>query len=225
MGVWTPNYLDGSFVLGDAWAGISGAPVGWWRADTMGLSDNDRISTWSDSANSNDLVVTGGAQTRPTYKTGVINNLPVVRFDDTVDPQLLQMDWGATYPQPNTAFIVLKYAAVPDANPLIDGNTARNAILLNGGKFAIHATVSILQSSVAEDTNAHILTAQWNGASSIIRIDGTQSTGAGGAQGSDRITMGKDVKCDVAELIFYNGAESFTTNEQLLAAKYNITLA
>lgn len=56
----------------------------WWAADNItGLVNNDPVSSWDDlSGNSHDATQgTGGLQ--PVYKTGIINGLPVVRFDGT----------------------------------------------------------------------------------------------------------------------------------------------
>jgi hypothetical protein len=56
---------------------------GWWKADSLSLSDGDPVATWEDSSgNSRDL--TEGT-TKPTYETGILNSLPVVRFDGTDD--------------------------------------------------------------------------------------------------------------------------------------------
>jgi hypothetical protein len=56
----------------------------WLKADALGLSDNDPISTWADSSgNGNDAIGVGGA--RPIFKTAILNGLPVVRFDGIDD--------------------------------------------------------------------------------------------------------------------------------------------
>lgn len=56
----------------------------WYKADSLVLSNGDPISTWADSGtNSRDVTQTGTA--RPTYRTNVINSLPVVRFDGVDD--------------------------------------------------------------------------------------------------------------------------------------------
>jgi hypothetical protein len=62
---------------------ISGLKL-WLKADSLVLSDNDPVSTWSDSSgNANDVTAAGSA--RPTYKTNIQNGLPAVRFDGTSD--------------------------------------------------------------------------------------------------------------------------------------------
>ncbi len=73
---WTVTVNSAPFVPTD----ITGCEL-WLDASQIGgLSDGDPVSTWSDgSGNGNDAVqATGGSQ--PTYKTGIINSLPVVRF-------------------------------------------------------------------------------------------------------------------------------------------------
>jgi hypothetical protein len=57
----------------------------WLKADQItGLIDNDPISTWEDQSGNGFDVTQAGAD-RPTYKTGIINSLPVVRFDGVTE--------------------------------------------------------------------------------------------------------------------------------------------
>lgn len=57
----------------------------WWDSDTLGgLADGDAISTWTDRT-PNAYAVTQAAAKRPLYKTNIIANRPVVRFDATDD--------------------------------------------------------------------------------------------------------------------------------------------
>ena len=63
---WTPDEL--------------GSLVGWWDADAItGLSDTDPVSTWSDQSSSGYDASSSGSD-RPTYRTGVLNSKPIVRF-------------------------------------------------------------------------------------------------------------------------------------------------
>ncbi len=56
----------------------------WLYADTIGLSDNDPVSTWTDlSGNSNNA--TQSSTARPTYKKAVQNGRAVLRFDGSND--------------------------------------------------------------------------------------------------------------------------------------------
>ena len=55
----------------------------WYKADAItGLSDGDPVSTWSDESASG-WDATASSTDRPTYKTSILNGLPVVRFNGT----------------------------------------------------------------------------------------------------------------------------------------------
>lgn len=76
----------------------------WLKADALVLSDNDPVGTWADSSGqANDATE---ATNKPTYKTGILNSLPVVRFNGTDN----RLTCGAsdTYKH---VFAVAKYAA------------------------------------------------------------------------------------------------------------------
>lgn len=92
----------------------------WYKADSLSLSNNDPISTWSDSSgNSND--VTGTGSTRPLYKTNIQNSLPTVRFDGTDD--FLSGTFNYTV---GTLFVVMNFNSAgnfPGYNSLFEGNT------------------------------------------------------------------------------------------------------
>lgn len=58
----------------------------WLKADAItGLSDNDPVATWSDSSGNANDATQASAPNRPIYKTGIVNSLPVVRFDGAAD--------------------------------------------------------------------------------------------------------------------------------------------
>jgi hypothetical protein len=54
----------------------------WLKADGIGgLSDGDPVGTWADSSGNGRDATQGTAGAKPTYKTGIQNGLPIVRFD------------------------------------------------------------------------------------------------------------------------------------------------
>jgi hypothetical protein len=60
-------------------------PELWLKADALALADNDAVASWTDSSgNGNHATNVSGSQ-QPTYKTNIVNSLPVVRFDGTAD--------------------------------------------------------------------------------------------------------------------------------------------
>lgn len=56
--------------------------IGWWDASQItGLADTDAVTAWDDlSSAGRDLAQATGSR-QPTYRTGIKNGLPVVRFD------------------------------------------------------------------------------------------------------------------------------------------------
>lgn len=71
----TPGYIAGV-------QPVSGFPSGsflWLAADNLALSDGNAIASWADkSPEVNNASAAGGLQ--PTYKSNIINGLPVARF-------------------------------------------------------------------------------------------------------------------------------------------------
>src|SRR5262245_37146172 len=50
--------------------------VGWWKADSLALSDGAAVTSWSDSSGTGNTATqaTGGVQ--PIYKTNILNGKP-----------------------------------------------------------------------------------------------------------------------------------------------------
>ncbi len=57
----------------------------WLKADSLSLSNNDPVATWTDSSGQGFNASQGTSGNRPLYKTSIIQGLPVVRFDGTDD--------------------------------------------------------------------------------------------------------------------------------------------
>lgn len=57
----------------------------WLEADSLSLSDGDPIPLWNDQTIQNNDVTQINVGQQPTYKTGILNGLPIVRFDGTND--------------------------------------------------------------------------------------------------------------------------------------------
>lgn len=85
---------------------ISGLKL-WLKADALGLSDNDPISSFTDfSGTANHATAT--LTERPTFKTSIINGLPVARFDGSNDNLVFTSVAGA-----NSTFVVGKINVAP----------------------------------------------------------------------------------------------------------------
>lgn len=57
----------------------------WVKADSLALSDNDPVSSWTDSSGLGNHATQGTGGAQPTYKTNIQNGLPVIRFDGAGD--------------------------------------------------------------------------------------------------------------------------------------------
>lgn len=203
----------------------------WLKADSLVLSDNDPVGTWTDSSgNSNS--VTGVTTTRPLYKASIKNSLPVVRFDGT-DDFLISSAFGAALSQPNTIFLVAKHGGTNDTL-LVDGLAAgRHIIFRTGDNWAIYAGNTA--SNGAADTSFHVLSTVFNDTSSAIYVDGVGTTGIpASTQTMTGLTLGgnfngtQNAAADIAEILVYNG--SLNTNDRVqtqayLGAKWGIAVS
>ncbi len=76
----------------------------WLKADAiMGLVDDDPVATWIDSSGYGNDATQATSSKRPTYKTGIQNGLPAVRFDATDDGMVTPLVIAAL---PVTAIVV-----------------------------------------------------------------------------------------------------------------------
>lgn len=98
----------------------------WLAADRItGLDDNDRLAQWDDLSGSGYHFSQATADYQPLYKTGVVNGLPVLRFDGSND------DLGASGLDPGsdvTLFMVLKPVSTTPIGLLDSAPSSMNAL-------------------------------------------------------------------------------------------------
>lgn len=219
--------------LHDSVNAIPDSAIAHYDATELSLSDGDSVSTWSDqTGNGYDLT----AGTAPTYKTGIINGNPVVRFDGVDD--FLDVAFS-TISQPNHIFIVVQYRSVDSTSSgnqyTFDSDDSNNRELFRQfeGNWGIFAGSNLFGS--AADTSAHIGTALYNGSSSSLRIDGADdATGDAGADGLGGLTVGSSSSdsdfgpVDIGEIVVCDGELSTSdrdAEESRLAEKWGISIA
>ena len=153
--------------------------VGWWKADAIvGKSDGDAVTSWPDSASVIDSIEAGNA---PTYKTGIKNSLPVVRFDG-VNDVLYRISGHPTYAVPFTIVGVFKCFVVSGVGPIIaKWNGALQIYPAN--TWNVYNTSGDISVGTA-NTNWHVMGLILNGASSRYRIDGGAWTTFSGNPGT-----------------------------------------
>lgn len=225
-------------IAGGGWTprSISGCKL-WLRADTLvadGLGDGDAVTTWRDESGQGNDITQANAAKRPILKLGIVNNKPVVRFDGTDD--VLKSAGFGPYSEPNTIIVVGKADnADTNSREIVCGSLVgyHHIIYTNSGKWHLYNGIN-LDSGDTDDANWHIFFAEFNGASSFLRLDGSQiASGDAGTAASDGMTVGNsylenhDWDGDVAEVIMYNsglGSADRDRAESYLSKKYGISI-
>jgi hypothetical protein len=86
---------------------VSNGPRLWLKADSLGISDNDPISTWNDMSGNNNNAVQSNVSYKPILKTNQVNGNSVVQFDG-IDNYLIGGPTGISGTRGQTLFIVAK---------------------------------------------------------------------------------------------------------------------
>lgn len=85
----------------------------WLKADSLALNDGDAVGTWADQSGNGNDATQGTAANKPTFKTGLLNGWPIVRFDGTNDSLNLP-NFCSAFAE-GEIFVVVKLAQVPTA--------------------------------------------------------------------------------------------------------------
>lgn len=172
------------------------------------VADGANVLGWQDMSGQGNSPTTAIGHTT-TLKLNIQNGLPGVLFDGTAS--YLQKMLGATLAQPSTIMMVFRQSSVAVPQKLFDGTgSSRNSVYANPTVYDIYA--GIIVPGGTPNTSVHQVTAVWNGASSLARLDGTQIiTGDAGAQAAGAFTLGVDAGLAVQflsgylhEVFFYN---------------------
>jgi hypothetical protein len=203
----------------------------WFKADagTSTTTDGVGISQWNDqSGNARHLTQATGSK-QPLYKAAIQNGLPVVRCDGVDDVMLTA---AFTIVQPVTLFAagVFRTAFGAADRVLVEINQTSPFLWLfraNSTDMDIYAgTANVGGASTPQA--AHAYTAVFNGASSLVRADGTQlgataDAGGTGVAGGMAIGGGNTNNasadefgtCDLFEVLLYNTALSVANQQNV----------
>lgn len=95
----------------------------WMKADALLLSNGDTVGTWTDSSDNANDATEGTEANKPTFVTGVINGLPVVRFDGVNDILSFGTSIDIITPGEGTCFIVAQFTgSTSDDAPALSFN-------------------------------------------------------------------------------------------------------
>lgn len=222
----------------------------WFKADAItGLSDGDPVATWEDSSTNNRDATQSTAGNRPLYKTGIVNSLPVVRFDGSNDYLITSGVAGfLSGLSAAEVFLVVKVNADPAA---ADGSAGLWAMTGSADNTAFPYTDGNVYdgfgSSVRKSTgnptlslastfrlyNVVSISGEWTS-----YVDGTQhfttgtntvSFGAGDGYLGTSVALGSIVLAgDIAEFFLFNAKLSTADRQAMnayIATKYGLTIA
>jgi len=198
--------------------------VSWYKADAIaGLVDGNLVSTWNDSFGSKNLTVHTTA--KPTYKTNIINGLPVLRWDGTNDMSLHNSSFSLA--PPTTYFFVGKQTDKANAGRFVDSVGGRNLVYFSSSGFlSMFAGTATAADAIDHSGAFHVITAILNGASSSGYVDQVQviapGTDIGSATATDLYFESDSTSMsligDVAEIIIYSA--SLSNANRLLVENY-----
>jgi hypothetical protein len=116
---------------------------------------------------------------------------------------------------------------ITGTNELFDGSSTRQLFGDWGTTWQIYAG-SFVDTEVVATTGMHIVTVLFNGASSVIRLDGSEiGSGNPGSNALSTMTLGRGGSTTPLgyffEIVVYDSAEGVTANEAGLMTKWGIT--
>ena len=190
------------------------------------VSDGDTFTQWTDKSNfAHNANPTGGATTRPTYRTVVQNGKSVVRFDGTNDCLSINPIAWAQSLAGMTIITVSKFSNTSGTQTLTTTNLDDMGIFIDTNYKVTMAGASA-DSSTAADTDFHIHTLTFDGTQSgnaarlVYKLDGSAKTlsftgtvGATTSASNGTIFLGCDdsaefMNGDIGEFLIFNKALS-----------------
>jgi hypothetical protein len=190
------------------------------NAATLAGADNDPISAIPDSFGlSHALTTTAPSATAPTLKLALQNGRNVVRFNGTTDK--LYGTFGVALAQPFTVLLAL----APKSAAMGQFFDSTNRALLGMSAVPVYQQYagSTILTGGTPDTNWHVYSCKFAGASSRVRLDGVSIiTGNPGTVSLGDLFLGGDInpggvkQMDFGRMLGYSGLSD--ANELLLEA-------
>lgn len=212
----------------------------WWKADSLALAEGATVSSWADSGPGGFTATQGTAAAQPTFRTGQINGLPVVRFDG-VDDVLLSN--ASTSHTETTIFSVIKpTSTVGDRSIRVASGSGGITSTIRDGKprMGSQDLVSLHTSTTTVSTTAfQVLACSYSDSTNTVAFhrNGTadgSSTAVTASPTAGRTTRigaepaGGYLVGDIAELIVYSRVLTSSERAEVhsyLQDKYAIAVA
>lgn len=212
----------------------------WLKADSLALSDGTAVTTWTDSSGAGNDVTQSVAGSKPTYKAGIQNGQPVVRFDGSAD-HLIKASGAATMlALPITIAVAAKRDTTDAFQKSYVGSVAgvEGQLQIQGvaGVNTIRSYYGTVLADGIPGTSWHVVvfTADAAGSANIYLNGAAPSSGATGTTiaagdfGVATTAAGQFWDGDIAELLIYDTVLSTGNRdsvESYLGSKYGITVA
>mgnify|MGYP001582536698 CR=1 FL=1 len=217
----------------------------WFKADQItGLNDGDTLTTWNDQSGNSRNVTQGTSTKRPTYKTAILNGLPILRFDGADD--FLKTSSEVSYTATMSVFSVIKTSTGFASYPLTGIGSVNTFfhefVSATSWKFSGYNT-----SNASNGLDANTITSgAWTVLSSMLRSTTCEMYANGATNGSTartgtnnsgnaHLTVGAYgdgsfgwLNGDLAEVIIYFADIGDTDRQNVqnyLGSKYAITIS
>lgn len=168
---------------------VPGAMGNWDASDTSTIDNTaGEVTAWRDETAG--LTAIGSAGQRPTTGTRTQHGLNVLDFmPDGVTATRLEFDW-LDQPQPLTLFLVVKSDLTDGTNRQPIGNVSTDDVVFtNANQWRMYAGTEVGGPTL--DTNPHVVCAVFDGAASVLSVDGAETTGLNpGANPSTTLMLG-----------------------------------
>lgn len=203
-------------------------------AGSTPASNNQTVQQWSDQSGNSHHLSQATSGNRPTYKTNVLNGLPVVQFTAS-RPDYISTSFSTSIPC--TAMVLARTTG--GTNARVMATVSDNSLLgwWNGGRQQSFQWQTVKLDGVpAADTNwwYYACTIDNVGPTAVLYENGITITSATNAlfKGWNGVSMGgflnsENSDCQVAECIVYNTAISTINRESIeiyLADKWGLTV-
>ncbi|MCC7354553.1 MAG: hypothetical protein IT330_12470, partial [Anaerolineae bacterium] len=201
----------------------------WLKADALQLSDGNPVASWPDVSGAGHHASQATSNYRPTFKAGILNGKPVVRFNGAAS-NFMSYDGSWLANTPFTIFLVDANATPGPGRYYLGGSTsATNANLIVGWRNASAFTLAQYNNDFNVAATNLITGQVW----SISRATtGRQIWQNGMSKGSDSNTVlltgnagaqiGKFfssyISADIAEILIYT--KTLTTDDRLAVEAY-----
>jgi hypothetical protein len=209
----------------------------WLKADALFLADDEPVGLWIDSSSSGNDVIQVTGMKMPTFKTNILNGLPIVRFDGIDDTMYKLAATGFACTEGHTVIAVLNPTTAVSYGMAVVTNPIYNEMRQNGGGGVAQW---MLPSGLYQVDGLDYIEAMWKVwsgtftvASELIELfingvsQGTQLDNAGPLAVSD-IYIGSRVDAyhwlgDIAEVLVFDAALGATDRQNIenyLVSKY-----